>query len=359
MASPDGAPLVLVTGVTGHLGQYVMVQLLERGYSVRGTVRSKSRKTEFIEKLLNENPQFRARLELAEADLSDNGVWEGVIEGCEYVIHVASPTMDAAKSRKDGDEKFLRPARTGMRAILAAALKHGVKRLVYTGSNSVCFAGSYEGRDYDESDYGQMEGASPYERSKMAAEKELWDFNEVHSGEMDVCVMLCGFITGPCFSGYVFPAGELIGRMIGGGMPMIPKLSHPIVDVRDCAKAHILALESPNSPGNRYILNSDERFWYREMAQILRDEFSQYGYKIPKAEIGKFGFWVGTVFKPELKVLLNQVGMRANFKNEKIKAELGMTFDHDAKQSLIDTAYQTIKSGFVKDRTNGVAATKV
>lgn len=268
------------------------------------------------------------------------------MEGCEFICHVANPTVEA----KVNDASFVTPAVEGMRAILAAAKKHGVKRLVYTGSTSTCVAGDYSSRSYDESDLGDASKATPYERSKILAERTLFSFAK--ENDMEVCCVLCGFITGAGPNkGNSFPAGELIGRMLSRStMPLLPRISHPIVDVHDVAKAHILALESPVAPGKRYVLVNGQNLWYVEMAAILRDEFKKFGYKIPRRQCGKTVMRIGAFFEPRTKTLLPYMNMDAVYVNTKVVEELGMTFDYDAKASLLETAYRCIEDGSAKNR---------
>lgn len=69
-------------------------------------------------------------------------------------------------------------------------------------------------------------------------------------------------------------------------MPMVPKISFSVVDVRDVARAHILALQKPAEVvnGKRFILSGDS-YWFKDMAGMLSNTFESQGYKIPKREV--------------------------------------------------------------------------
>src|ERR1700689_1831746 len=86
---------VLVTGATGFIAQHCMLQLLEAGYDVRGTARSADRTAEVVAILsphLNEGARERLRtLDVVAADLTDDDGWREAVEGCRFVMHVASP----------------------------------------------------------------------------------------------------------------------------------------------------------------------------------------------------------------------------------------------------------------------------
>ena len=81
---------VLVTGATGFVGQHVIIQLLEKGYEVRGTLRSLKRAEEVRAVLSKYNPKA-TDIELVEADLGADAGWAEAVKGCTFIQHVASP----------------------------------------------------------------------------------------------------------------------------------------------------------------------------------------------------------------------------------------------------------------------------
>ena len=81
---------VLVTGATGFIGLHCIQQLLNQGYQVNGSLRSMHRKGEVIESLENNNTSVE-HLSLFELDLMSDDGWDTAMEGCDYVLHVASP----------------------------------------------------------------------------------------------------------------------------------------------------------------------------------------------------------------------------------------------------------------------------
>ena len=129
----DGEQTVLVTGGSGFLGGWCVVDLLARGYRVRTTVRDPAREGELRAKVASQvDPGDR--LTVLIADLNGDRGWAEAADGCDYVLHVASPFPPAQP--KDPDE-LIAPARDGTLRVLRASLAAGVKRVVVTSSVAI------------------------------------------------------------------------------------------------------------------------------------------------------------------------------------------------------------------------------
>ena len=131
MTATDGAKgTVLVTGGSGFLGGRAIIDLLERGYEVRTTVRSKAKAARVEENISNELGR-PAGIEFFEADLSSDEGWAEAATGCRYVLHIASPFPPGKP--KDPQE-LIKPAVEGATRVINAALDAGVERIVMTSS---------------------------------------------------------------------------------------------------------------------------------------------------------------------------------------------------------------------------------
>ena len=127
---------VVITGITGFLGSHVCdVFLKDGGFKVRGTVRDKTNEKKIapIRKAFGENFD---QLELFEADLLKPETLDAAIEGMTYVVHTASPFP--LETPKD-ENTLIRPAVEGTLAVMRAAHKHKVKRVVITSSVAAIF----------------------------------------------------------------------------------------------------------------------------------------------------------------------------------------------------------------------------
>ena len=141
---------LLVTGASGFIGTHCVLELLNHGYQVKGTVRNLDR-AERILTILNKHTKYIDRLEFAQAELTDPRSWEKAMQGCDGVLHVASPVP--VIQPKDPDE-VIRPAREGTLNVLKAAKKLDIPRVVMTSSVSAVWGKGREGsRVYSESDW--------------------------------------------------------------------------------------------------------------------------------------------------------------------------------------------------------------
>lgn len=123
---------VLVTGGSGFIGSHCVLQLLEAGHQVRTTVRSLSREAEIRELLAAGGAaSTEASLSFCAADLMSDTGWAEAVNGCECVLHIASPFPPTVPKNEDD---LIMPAREGALRVLRASRDAGVKRVVLTSS---------------------------------------------------------------------------------------------------------------------------------------------------------------------------------------------------------------------------------
>ena len=192
---PQRHETVLVTGGSGYIAGWIIVQLLEQGYRVRTTVRSQSREAAVRNAVSGQvNPE--GRLSFAVADLLTDDGWSGAVDGCRYVIHVASP-MGQGEPKAD----LLRPAREGTIRLLKAARDAGVERVVLTSSTvaakSLPKHGEAPSAATNESTWTDPEekGLSSYARSKTLAERAAWEYAGQITGTPELTTILPGMVS--------------------------------------------------------------------------------------------------------------------------------------------------------------------
>ena len=324
---------VLVTGATGFIGLHCIKQLLDRGYSVNGTLRSQDRQAEVLDSLERNNTPTR-HLSLFEVDLNRDSGWDSAIRDCNYVLHVASPFV-----LTDEDEDFfVKPAVEGVQRALKFSKKHNVKKVILTSS----FAAIHETlndrqESFNEEDWSNPNkpGISFYAKSKTMAELAAWEFMEMENPDFSLAVINPVLVMGPSLSKDVGTSNSLVKNMINGSVPGTPKIHIGIVDVRDVASAHILAMESSGANGERIIV-SEKELWVHEVAAILRDAGFN---KTPKVVFPTWLMKIVALFRKDLALMIPMIGKRRDVSSSKARELLGWK-PIKAELSIIDTAQQ-------------------
>lgn len=192
---------VLVTGISGFVGQHCAAELLKKGYAVRGSVRSLSRTDEVTIGIKNEIDP-KGNLEFCELDLMKDAGWDKAMEGCDYVLHIASPFV--VKVPKDENE-LIKPAVDGTLRALKAAKKAGVKRVVLTSSTVAMQGGKHGIVKINQDSWTDVneKTVTAYFKSKTLAEKSAWEFIKNQSGDtkLELVVVNPGPIYGPTLTG--------------------------------------------------------------------------------------------------------------------------------------------------------------
>jgi dihydroflavonol-4-reductase len=334
---------VLVTGASGFIAGHIIEDLLRHGYAVRGTVRDVTR-TDKLAHLTALAGELGGRVDFVAARLDADEGWAEAVAGCTYVLHVASPNPPAVP--RDENE-VIRPAVEGtLRVLRAAAASDTVRRVVLTSSSSAVAGGRPEptsGR-HTEEDWSDLEGLSPYEKSKTLAERAAWDL--LKDSPLELVAVNPGLVLGPLQRAEVTTSLEAVQKLLDRSMPAVPRISWSIVDVRDVAVAHRLAMESPKAAGNRYIVAGPD-IWMREMARTLATEFGPRGFRVPTRRLPYWAMWVAARFDPTLRLALGFVGRQELLSSRKATDELGWTA-RPTREILRDTGQSLIDHGLVR-----------
>jgi dihydroflavonol-4-reductase len=266
---------VLLTGISGYIANHCAVELLKNGYAVRGSLRSLSKSEEVIKAIQNEVDSLDD-LEFCKLNLLEDEGWDKAMNGCEYVLHVASPYITTEP--KDPNT-LIRPAVDGTMRALKAAKKSGVKRIVITSSVVSMLGDADKSININENTWSNVDARnlSSYAKSKTLAEKSAWEFIKSQEDQkLELTVINPGPVFGPSLNGNTDGESmKMFKEMLDGKMPMLPQTSINMSDVRDIAKIHVLALENPNASGRRFIVTTEIPYKFKDIAQILKDD----GYK--------------------------------------------------------------------------------
>lgn len=340
--------IVFVSGATGFIASHSIEQLLAAGHHVRASVRSLRRQTSLDG--LRDLPNA-GRLDLVEADLLTPGAFDTLVSGCDVVLHMASPYLLDAK---DPQRDLVDPAVRGTLAILeACAATPTIRRVVLTSSIAAITDEPDERRVLTEADWNERSTLTrnPYYLSKTLAEKAAWAFVERERPAWDLVAINPSLVFGPSHSAALNTSNKVIADLLNGVYPGTLALTWGMVDVRDVAAAHVLAMDAPRAHG-RYICSAGAMSM-RAMVDILRPAYA--GWRLPSVPLdGAFGTMLvkaASYLQPAGvgQYLRTHVGRVPRFDNSKIQRDLGLVFRPIA-QTVLDAAADLVRWNHARTR---------
>ncbi|XP_021279936.1 cinnamoyl-CoA reductase 1-like isoform X1 [Herrania umbratica] len=277
--------VVCVTGASGYIASWLVKLLLQRGYTVKATVRDLNdpKKTEHLLAL----DGAKERLHLFKAELTDEGCFDYVVEGCQGVFHTASPVF---LSTADPQAEIIGPALKGTLNVLKSCAKvPSIKRVVLTSSMASAL---YNGKPLtpdvmvDETWFSDPriceESKLWYMMSKTLAEEAAWSFTRDNG--IDLVTINPGVVIGPLLQPALNFTSELILNLTKGEHTF-PSPTFRLIDVRDVAYAHIQAFEIPSASG-RYCL-VERIVHYLEILKMLSEHYPALGLKEKCGDLNK------------------------------------------------------------------------
>jgi nucleoside-diphosphate-sugar epimerase len=343
----ESSETVLVTGGSGFLGAHCIIKCLAHGYTVKTTIRSLKREVDVRSMLKEGSATNFDRLSFFVADLTKDDGWKEAIEGCSYILHVASPFPPGAP--KDENELII-PARDGTLRILKLARDAGVKRVVLTSSLAAIMYGHGDTEiECTEKTWSNTEGSdvNAYIKSKLLAERAAWDFMEKEGGSLELSVINSGGIYGPVLGADYAVSVELVERLLNGALPGCPQLSFGIVDVRDIADLHLLAMTKPEAKGERFICVSPPSMSVLDMSLALREKLGDAAKRCPTRVLPNFVLKMIAWFDPTVALIVPELGKNKPVTNEKAKKMLGWE-PRSSVDAVVATGESLIKLGLVK-----------
>ncbi|MFG1792783.1 NAD-dependent epimerase/dehydratase family protein [Nocardia sp. NPDC049149] len=339
------AELVLVTGGTGYVAGWCLVELLGRGYHVRTTVRDQD-KANAVTSAVAATIDPAGRLSFAVADLTADHGWDAAMTDVDYVLHVASPLGIASTGSAD---TLVATARDGTLRVLRAATAAGVRRVVMTSAANAASPSSYATEGItDETLWTDPDDPTliPYRRSKTVAELAAWDFMRDNQSRTELTTVLPGAVFGPVLTAANTGSVSIIARMLSGTMRGVPRIGFEIVDVRDLADIHIRAMTAPGAGGERFLATGDFT-WMRDMAQTLHSKLGEQGSAVATRQLPDFAVRLfARLADPSLREITPALGRRNRHSIEKAERVLGWR-PRPAEQAVLDCARSLIAIGAV------------
>ncbi|NYI92306.1 nucleoside-diphosphate-sugar epimerase [Amycolatopsis endophytica] len=174
-----------------------------------------------------------------------------------------------------------------------------------------------------------------YPDSKILAERDAWELADATG--LDLTAVLPTFMQGPML-GTPDRSGtfEVIRRVIEGGIPALPNIGWNVVDVRDIAELHILAMTSPAAAGQRF-LGSGSFLWYRQIARLLREQLPDEAAKVPVRTMPDVVVKLLARRNPQMAMLRPELGRTRLVDSSKARTQLGWR-PRPVEQTILDTA---------------------
>lgn len=319
---------VLLTGAGGYIGKHVALQLLNKGYAVRASVRDLKRSEEIraaITPHLATGIDLQTALTFVVLDLEKDAGWDQALAGADVLMHTASPFPIASPENEDD---IIRPAVDGTLRALRAAKVAGVKRVVLTSSVAAVYGNDLPVgvSEFDETmwtDVTHPVGRVAYTKSKTLAEKAAWDFIQSEANDIALTTINPVLVLGAPLDRHFGSSISVVERVLKGKDPMLPDLRFGIVDVKDVAKMHVDCIDVQSTYGER-ILASAQTLSFVDIAKIIKS-----AYPTSKTKTGKAPTFLINIlakFDGDIRAVLPLLGKPMLVSNKKAQSLLGMNF---------------------------------
>lgn len=331
----------MVTGANGFLGAHVVRTLLERGHEVVALVGADQ----------DAHSLDGLGVEIRDFELHDRAGVRAALEGAETLIHTAATYAFWAPDTSD----IYRVNVEGTRFVMDAARELGVAKVVYTSSTATLSPAFENAVDADR--HGTEDGVfdlrrfrGHYKMSKAMAETVVL---RAAARGVPVVITHPTTVIGPG-DRRPTPSGSMIRHFLDGHLKVCIAMRQNVVDVRDVALGHVLALEK-GAPGERYILGGDNLSMH-EMLDLLADIT---GLPAPRillplpvlSAIGRINEWISdhVTRRPPLATLEAALHARdsRSVSIDKARKELGYE-PRDARSVLTDAVRWFASTGHCK-----------
>ncbi|MCS0647079.1 NAD-dependent epimerase/dehydratase family protein [Curtobacterium flaccumfaciens] len=336
---------VLVTGGSGFIGSWCVLQLLEAGHTVRTTVRTLTREPALREQLHAATSFTDDRLEVVAADLQSDLGWTNAVAGCDFVLHVASPTLRNAGAT---EEEMVAAARDGVLRVLRASRDAGVRRVVLTSAfGAIGYGHPRRAAPYTEEDWTNVDAnIAPYQKSKTLSEQAAWQFIEEEGGTLELAAVHPVAVIGPVLGPDDPPSLRIIRNMLNGDVPACPPFGSSWVDVRDVADLHLQAMTDPAAAGQRWLASAGKSLRIIEVARILHQQLGDRAAEAPTRELPLLIARALSLVNPQMKALRPQLGRDFDATSAKAERLLGWRA-RPIEDTIRDTAESLLAHGVI------------
>lgn len=318
---------VLVTGASGFIAKHIVLQLLQAGHTVIGSVRSPKRQDEIRAAVAPglQGDEWQNRLLFATLDLGADEGWDAAMQGVDVLMHTASP-FPLAQPKNEDD--LIRPAVDGTLRALKAAKANGINRVILTSSAVAVMSGKMPSgkTSFDEADWSELNHPTmtAYGRSKTLAERAAWEFVQNDAPEINLTTINPVLVLGPPLDDKFGTSVSIVERVLNAKDPAIPRFGLPIVDVRDVALMHVKALEMPEETRGQRFLATNGFMWFGDVAATLKAAYPSR--KIVTRQAPNWVVRIMAMFDKEIRSVVPNLGIAPQVSNAKARDVMRMDF---------------------------------
>lgn len=267
--------MIFLTGATGFLGSYILLELLEKGHTVTALKRSDSKMDQFERVFRSFSTQpavLLKRIQWVEGDILDVTTLQEAMQDADTVIHSAGLVSFHPKHKK----QLITINVEGTANVVNVALDKGIRKLLYISSIAALGRGSDDEIITEKTVWKNSSLNSRYAVSKYNGEKEVW-----RGQEEGLAVVV---VNPAIILGYGDPGrgSSMMFETVKKGLPVYPDGMNGFVDVRDVAKACVLLAEK-DIHGEKFILSA-QNLSYLALFTLISNEL---GKKPPAIRVGK------------------------------------------------------------------------
>ena len=339
---------VLVTGASGFIAKHIVLQLLQAGHTVVGSVRSAKRQAEVRNAVAAhlERDDWQNRLLFSTLDLTADTGWKDAMENVDVLMHTASPFPI---SQPNNENELIRPAVDGTLRALRAAKENGINRVILTSSAvAVMQSNLPAGRStHEETDWSDLNHPTmnAYGRSKTLAEKAAWDFVQSDAPEMNLTTINPVLVLGPPLDANFGSSVSVVERVLKAKVPAVPRFGLSIVDVRDVAAMHLKALEMPDETRGMRFLASNGYMWFSDVAKTLKAAYPDR--KIVTRLAPNSLVRLLALFDKDIRTIVPQLGFTPKVSNARARTIMNINFIQP-KKAILTAAEVILRTGKVK-----------
>ena len=224
-----------------------------------------------------------------------------------------------------------------------------MKRVVMTSSiSAIIFGRGVREQPFTEEDWTDETNrgdTSPYDRAKTIAERAAWAWLAAEGGGLELVTVNPGLVLGPVLGADYSASIEFVKKLLDGSIPALPRFGFNVVDVRDVARLHVLAMTTPEAAGQRFI-GSGDFYWMSDVAKMLKQGLGDQAKKVPFIPVPDFVARMAALFDPIVRGRLYELGKRRPVSSEKAKRVLGWT-PRPITETVLDAARSLQASGLV------------